>query len=62
MGLVENKIKEDLLQSVYADCIKIYEFLDSRFDLQEDTREELIAKMNTLNNEISQLLKDVRLS
>jgi hypothetical protein len=62
MGIVENKIKDDLLQSVYADSINIYEFIDSRFALDEKTRDEVIKKINTLNDDLISLLKDVKLS
>jgi len=62
MGIVEDKIKADLMQSVYADSISIYEFIDSRFSLSEDKRDMLIKKINTLNDDLITLLKDVKLS
>jgi hypothetical protein len=62
MGIVEDKIKADLLQSVYADSISIYEFIDSRFALDEPTRDEVIKKINTLNDDLAKILKEVKLS
>jgi hypothetical protein len=62
MGIVEDKIKADLLQSVYADSIGIYEFIDSRFALDEPTRDAVIKKINTLNDDLAKILKEVKLS
>ena len=62
MGIVEEKIKADLMQSVYADSINIYEFIESRFALDEEKRNDVIKKINTLNDELLIILKDVKLS
>jgi len=62
MGKVEEKIKTDLLQEVFTDTFKIYEFIDNRFKLDEKSRSEVISKINTLNNDLTNLLKDVKLS
>ena len=61
MGIVEDKIKADLMQSVYADSVSIYEFIESRFDMGDDKRDEVIKKINTLNDELLKILKDVKL-
>ncbi|WP_455756287.1 hypothetical protein [Sulfurimonas sp.] len=62
MGMIEDKIKADLMQSVYADSISIYEFIDSRFSLTEAKRDEVIKKINTLNDDLITILKGVKLS
>ncbi len=62
MGMIEDKIKQDLMQSIFGDSIKIYEFIDSRFKLDEKTRSEVISKINTLNNDLTVILKEVKLS
>ena len=62
MGKIEDKIKADLMQSIYADSISIYEFIESRFTLSEDKRDEVIKKINTLNDDLIGILKDVKLS
>jgi len=62
MGKIEEKIKQDLLQEVFSDTFKIYEFIDTRFKLDEKSRGEVISKINTLNNDLTNLLKDVKLS
>ncbi len=62
MGKIENKIKEDLMQTIFADSIKIYEFIDSRFKLDEKTRSEVISKINELNNDLTIILKEIKLS
>lgn len=62
MGIVEDKIKDDLLQSVYADCIGVYEFIDARFSLDEEQRDVVIKKINDLNSDLVTILKEVKLS
>lgn len=62
MGKIEEKIKKDLLSEIFTDTFKIYEFIDSRFKLEEDTRNEVISKINKLNDELTKLLKETKLS
>jgi len=62
MGKIEEKIKTDLMQEVFTDTFKIYEFIDTRFKLDEKTRTEVISKINSLNNDLTNLLKDIKLS
>ncbi|HFU76427.1 MAG TPA: hypothetical protein ENK66_09300 [Arcobacter sp.] len=62
MSKIEEKIKDNLMQSIFSDSIKIYEFIDSRFNLNEEERTEVIKKINTLNNDLTILLKEVKLS
>lgn len=62
MGKIEDKIKQDLMQEIFTDSFKIYEFIDTRFKLDEKNRTEIISKINSLNNELTILLKEVKLS
>jgi ubiquinone/menaquinone biosynthesis C-methylase UbiE len=62
MGKIEEKIKQDLLQEIFSDTFKVYDFIDSRFKLDEQTRSEVITKINTLNDELTKLLKETKLS
>lgn len=62
MGKIEDKIKQDLLQEIFTDTFKIYEFIDNRFKLEEKQRGEVISKINQLNNDMTVLLKDIKLS
>jgi hypothetical protein len=62
MGKIEDKIKEDLLQTIFNDTFKIYEFIDNRFKLEEDMRIEVISKINALNDDLTKLLKEAKLS
>lgn len=62
MGMIEDKIKQDLMQTIFGDSIKIYEFIDSRFKLDEEKRTEVITKINELNNDLTNILKGVKLS
>lgn len=62
MGKLEDTIKAELLRSVYSDLVKVYEFVDARFDLSEEKKDEVIKKINSLNEELSSILMDVKLS
>lgn len=62
MGVVEKSIKANLLRNVYDDFVKVYEFIDARFDLSEAQKDEVIKKINFFNDELRMILKDVKLS
>jgi hypothetical protein len=61
MGKVEEKIKQELMQSIFNDTMKLYEFIDSRFNLEDDKKSKVIAKINSLNNDLTNLLKNTKL-
>ncbi|MCH9740485.1 MAG: hypothetical protein K0U38_06555 [Epsilonproteobacteria bacterium] len=62
MGIIEDKIKEDLMQTIFADTANIYDFIESRFALEDEKRNELIVKLNEFNNDLSLLLKSSKLA
>jgi hypothetical protein len=62
MGKIEEKIKNSIMQELFGKTSEIYEFLETRYQLDDKTRSEIIAKLNTLNNDVSSILKDTKLS
>ncbi len=62
MGKIEEKIKQDLMGEIFADSFKIYEFIDSRFKLSEEERTLIVSKLNGLNNDLTLILKEIKLS
>lgn len=62
MGKIEEKIKNDLMQDIFSDTYKIYQFIEGRFKLEEKEKQEVITKLNHLNNELTIFLKDKKLS
>ncbi len=62
MGKIEDKIKQDLLQEIFSDTFKIYEFIEGRFKLEEKERGEIISKINNLNNDLTIILKNIKLA
>ena len=62
MGKVEEKIKQELFQTIFNDSYKIYEFIDNRFILEEEDKSNIIEKINILNNELIAILNGVKLS
>ena len=57
MGIIEDKIKQELQQKVYEDLVNIYSYIDGRFELDESQKSEIIAKLNTLNSDLIEILK-----
>ena len=47
---IQQKIKEELVKEVFSDIENVYDFLDSRFSLDEVARNELIKKCNELKD------------
>ncbi|MDH4945302.1 hypothetical protein [Sulfurimonas sp. C5] len=62
MGKIEDQIKVDLLQNIYADSVAIYEFIESRFALGEEERQKIIERINAMNDGLVLVLKNVKLS
>lgn len=62
MGQIEEKIKQDLLNQIFSDTSKIYDFIETRFVLNDESRSKVIAQLNTLNNELTKILKETKLS
>jgi hypothetical protein len=62
MGKIEDKIKQDLMSQIFTDSFKIYEFIDGRFKLSEEERTLIISKINGLNNDLTNILKETKLS
>ena len=62
MGQIEDKIKEELMQTIFGDTSGIYNFVESRFELDEKQRDAFICLLNGFNNNLSTLLKEVKLS
>jgi len=62
MGQIEDRIKAELMLSIFGDTSSIYDFIESRFDLDEQQRDAFIALLNQFNNDLSTLLKEVKLS
>ena len=62
MGIIEDKIKEEIMQNIFQDTSNIYDFVDSRFEFEESKRDEFISLLNRFNSDLTTLLKDVKLS
>lgn len=62
MGIIEDKIKEEIMQNIFQDTSNIYDFVDSRFEFEESKRDEFISLLNKFNSDLTTLLKDVKLS
>jgi len=62
MGIFEEKIKEEIMQSIFADSLKMYEVIDNKFSLDDKQKQEVLEKISNFNSDLNQILKDIKLS
>lgn len=62
MGLIEDRIKQDMMQSIFTDSLKIYENIDSKFSLTNEQKDKVLEKITNLNKDLQELLKEIKLS
>jgi hypothetical protein len=62
MGLLEERIKQDLIQSIFTDSLKTFETIDSKFKLSNDEKSKVLDMVSQFNQELSTLLKNAKLS
>lgn len=61
MGMFEEQIKQELMQTLFSDTLKIYETINSKFDLDDKQKNEVISKLSQLNSELGEVLKNTKL-
>ncbi len=62
MGLFEDKIKQEIMQNIFADSLKMYETIDNKFTLNAQQKQKILEKISNLNNDLNILIKDIKLS
>ncbi|XPV69868.1 MAG: hypothetical protein ACNI25_04665 [Halarcobacter sp.] len=62
MGLFEEKIKQDIMQTIFADNLKMYELIEGKFALKDEDKQKLLEKISNFNGDLNELLKDIKLS
>lgn len=62
MGLFEEKIKQDIVQTIFTDTLKIYEKINGKFDLKEEDKNKVLEKITSFNNDLNLILKEIKLS
>lgn len=62
MGLFEDTIKQEIMQKIFADSLKMYETIDSKFKLNAEEKQIILEKISALNNDLNVLIKDIKLS
>ena len=62
MGLFEDAIKQEIMQKIFADSLKMYETIDSKFKLDAQQKQKILEKISNLNNDLNLLIKDIKLS
>lgn len=62
MGLLEDKIKQDLMQTIFTANLKTFETIDSKFKLSEEEKFKVLDMVSKFNQELNTLLKNAKLS
>ncbi len=62
MGILEEKIKQDLMQKIFTDSLKIYENIDSKFSMSNEQKDKVLEKITDLNKDLQEILKELKLS
>ncbi len=62
MGILEEKIKQDLMQKIFTDSLKIYENIDSKFSMSNEQKDKVLEKITELNKDLQEILKELKLS
>jgi hypothetical protein len=62
MGFFEDTIKQEIMQKIFADSLKMYETIDSKFKLNAEQKQIILEKISALNNDLNVLIKDIKLS
>lgn len=62
MGLFEDAIKQEIMQNIFADSLKMYETIDNKFNLNAEQKQKILEKISNLNNDLNILIKDIKLS
>lgn len=62
MGIFEEKIKQDIVQTIFTDTLKIYEKINGKFDLKEEDKNKVLEKITSFNNDLNLILKEIKLS
>lgn len=47
---IQEKIKEQLLQEVFSNIDNIYDFMETRFEMDKHCNEDIIKKLNELKD------------
>ncbi|WP_419763668.1 MAG: hypothetical protein ACNI28_07595 [Arcobacter sp.] len=62
MGLFEDAIKQEIMQNIFADSLKMYETIDNKFKLNAQQKQKILEKISSLNSDLNTLIKDIKLS
>lgn len=62
MGNIENKIREEVIKEIFNDTAKMFDYIENRFILDEKEKDVVIEKLNSFNNDLFNLLKEVKLA
>jgi hypothetical protein len=59
---IQERIKENLLEEIYTDFDKMYDFMDQNFDLYTEHHDQVIKQLNRLKDQFYLIAINSRLS
>lgn len=59
---IQERIKENLLDEIYTDIDKMYEFMDQNFDLYNERHDQVIKQLDRLKDQFYLIVANSRLS
>ncbi|RXJ69354.1 hypothetical protein CRV08_04950 [Halarcobacter ebronensis] len=62
MGLFEDKIKDELMQTIFTNNLKTFETINSKFKLDESEKSQILDFVSKFNEELNRVLKNRKLS
>ncbi|QKF82336.1 hypothetical protein [Halarcobacter ebronensis] len=62
MGLFEDKIKDELMQTIFTNNLKTFETINSKFKLDESEKSKVLDLVSKFNEELNRVLKNKKLS
>ena len=59
---VEEKIKEEVMKTTYGNIDMLFDYMDQRFELSEESRTIIIRELNKLKDQLYLIAANSRLS
>jgi molecular chaperone GrpE (heat shock protein) len=61
MGMIEEKIKEQIMSEIYSEVTNVYDYIENKFELTQNQQDEIIKSLNNLNSDLLKILKEAKL-
>lgn len=59
---IESKIKEEVMKETYGNIDNLFEYMDQRFDLSDESKDIIVRELNKLKDQLYLIAENSRLS